>query len=366
MTSESAGSPSRRWLWLTLGVLVTLAVGVAVGWSVSTVLSPAEDAVASSPYTYVAVKPGEVGASVNLNTVATWPQVPVGANRATGVVTGVSVAAGDEVAQGASVYSVNLRPVVVAEGAVPAFRAIARGTEGADVAQLQQMLVALGFYSGAVDGKAGAATVGAIMRWQKSTAVPQTGIVEIGDVIFVPTLPSRVALDEKIVYRGATLSGGEAVLQGLAAAPTFTMPVTDAQAALIPAGARVEITSPSGEPWVAFAGAQSSDPDTATVTVTLEAEEGAVICNDACGEIPAVGEELLSSRVITVETVKGLVVPSAALISDAGGQIAVITESGERVPVTVLAAARGMSVIEGVEAGTNVRIPGEGSSDVAG
>ena len=39
--------------------------------------------------------------------------------------------------------------------------------------------------------------------------------------------------------------------------------------------------------------------------------------------------------------------------------IAVVDEAGQRFPVTVTAAARGESVIEGVPAGTKVRVPGQ-------
>jgi peptidoglycan hydrolase-like protein with peptidoglycan-binding domain len=325
------------------------------------VLTPAEDVLESTPFTYVSVEPGEVGASIQLNTVAEWTPVPVGANRAAGVVTGIAVGAGDEVAPGSTLYSVDLRPVVVAQGEVPAFRAIGLDAEGPDVAQLQSMLAARGFYSGAVDGKAKAGTVRAIKAWQKSTGVPQSGVVEVGDIIYVPTLPTRVALDEELIFRGATLTGGEEAVQGLPTSPTFEVPVTEAQAAMMPAGTRVQISSPEGGEWLAYAVEQKPEQDTGNVIVSLEGEAGTLICADQCGQIPVTGEAILRSMIVTVEPAQGLVVPSAALVTTADGQTAVIDEGGGRVPVTVLAAARGMSVVEGIDQGVRVRIPGEGS-----
>ena len=93
------------------------------------------------------------------------------------------------------------------------------------------------------------------------------------------------------------------------------------------------------------------------IQVALTGRDGAVICGEACGEIPVTEPALLLSRIITVESVAGLTVPSAALVTDAAGEVAVIDESGERRPVQVVTSARGMSVIEGVDAGLRVRVP---------
>ncbi|MBD3941328.1 peptidoglycan-binding protein [Microbacterium sp. NEAU-LLC] len=328
-----------------------------MGWAAASVLSPSDEVLASPGFTTVQVVQGEVGSSITLNTVAAWTPIPVGVNRAVGVVTSVTVAAGDEVSQGSTLYAVDLRPVVVAMGETPAFRDIGQGVEGPDVAQLQAMLTSLGLFRGAVDGKAGAGTVAATKAWQKSLGLPQSGVVGVGDVIFVPVLPTRVALDDEIVTRGATLSGGEDLVAGLPASPVFTVPVTEGQAGMMPTGTRVEITSPDGDVWVAVAGEQTPDPETGTITVALTGVDGGVICGEQCGQVPVTGQALLSSRIVTVPTVTGLVVPSAALVTGADGQTAVVTEDGDRIPVSVVASARGMSVVEGVEQGARVRVP---------
>jgi hypothetical protein len=62
---------------------------------------------------------------------------------------------------------------------------------------------------------------------------------------------------------------------------------------------------------------------------------------------------------VTVETVRGATVPSAALLTHPDGTVAVVDAAGEEHPVTVVASARGMSLIEGVELGLRVRLPGE-------
>jgi len=338
---------------------VILAAGAGTAWALTTVLTPARDVLESKTYTYVTVEAGEVGSVVQLNTIAEWAPVPVGVNRSAGIVTAVSVAPGDEVSAGSVLYTVALRPVVIAQGAVPAFRAIGLDTEGPDVAQLQGMLAAEQLYSGSIDGKAGPATVRAIKDWQKRIEVPQTGSVEVGDVIYVPSLPVRVALNSEIIFSGATLTGGEEAVQGLPESPSFIIPATESQAAMMPAGTRVNITSPNNVQWVGQVIGQSSRSETGNIDVKLGGKNGSAICEDTCGQVPVAGKTTLKSEIVTVEKVSGLIVPSAALVTTADGQVAAISEDGTRVPVTVVASARGMSAVEGIAEGARVRVPGE-------
>lgn len=344
------------WRW----AFSTAAIGVAaglVGWAGSVVLRPAEDPSTAQMFTYVTVEPGEVGSSLTLNVVAAWEAALAGANQQAGVVTTVAVAPGDEVAAGSVLYSVNERPVVVAQGAIPAYRSIGEGSKGADVAQIQSMLQSLGHYAGRVDGDAGEATVRAIRSWQFSVGMPDTGVVNLGDVIFAPTLPARVSLDTTVVARGATVIGGEPVLNALDASPRFTLAVTESQAAMIPAGTPVEITAPGGAVWSAVAADQQRDEESQSVVIGLVGIDESIICGNDCAQVPVIGDAPLPAQIETVPSVSGLVVPTAALVTGASGQVAVISEDGERLPVSVTASARGMSLVEGVPRGSRVRIP---------
>ncbi|WP_244198764.1 peptidoglycan-binding domain-containing protein [Microbacterium phyllosphaerae] len=322
-----------------------------------TVLRPADDPLEASTYTYVEVTPGEVSAAISLTAVAQWKPTPVAVNQAVGVVTEIRVAAGDEVQPGAILYSVNMRPVFIAEGTIPMYRDIGEGAEGIDVTQLQTLLTDLGFYTGARDGKAGSGTVRAIKAWQKSAGVEATGFVSAGDVVFVPTLPTRVALAPDVIVRGATLTGGEEMLSGLPTEPAFSIPVTENQAATLQTGIRVSVTSPEGGTWWGEVTDQTRDADTSTIQLGLRGVDGASVCAAECSQIPTTGESTLSARVITTEPVDGLTVPTAALVVSADGRTSVVDRTGTRLPVTVEASANGMSVIRGVDAETKVRVP---------
>lgn len=350
--------PARRWFSVGVGVIFLLLIGAACSWALMTVLQPTEDPLVATDHTYAEVAQGEVGASLSLNAIAKWTPVPAGTNEATGVLTSIDVEGGQEVVQGTRLYSVNLRPVVIAQGEVPAFRALAANTAGADVKQLQSMLAALGFYGGAIDGTTGIGTVRAIKDWQGSLGLDKSGVVELGDVVFVPTLPTRIALDTDGVQLGSKLVGGERLVNGLSTSPDFRLSVTETQATTIRAGTRIEITSPEGSTWIGVAADQALDSKTGAIHVSVSGDGGNVICGDECGTVPVAGEAVLPAKIIMVPKVTGLVVPSSALITTANGQTAVVDAEGTRIPVVVEASAKGMSVISGAEAGLKVRIPG--------
>jgi hypothetical protein len=138
------------------------------------------------------------------------------------------------------------------------------------------------------------------------------------------------------------------------------IPITEAQAPLIPSGTRVLIAAPSGEQWEAVAGEQTAG-EGGSIMVSLQGVDGAVICGKECASLPVTGPSRLRSEVVTVDEVQGLTVPTAALRSGADGTAVVVDEEGQELPVTIITSAKGMSVIEGVEAGLRVRVPATGA-----
>jgi hypothetical protein len=244
---------------------------------------------------------------------------------------------------------------VVARGDIPAFRTIKAGVEGQDVTQLQDMLAELGHYRFRSDGRAEKETVAAIKEWQGSLGMRKTGEVEAGDVIFVSKLPARVVLDTDIVRRGASVTGGEDILRALPASPTFEIPVTGPQADRIPPASKVEVTSPRGQTWPGFIKSVARRGD-GSAMLRVARKDGSPLCGTQCAQIPATGRSSLSSRIELVQPVTGLVVPSAALDTTADGKTTVLTTAGKRVTVTVIASAKGMSVIEGARKGLTIQV----------
>lgn len=343
-----------RWI-LPVGAASVVAAGV-LGWAGATVFMPPADPLDPRAYTLVDVTEGTVGSTLSLNVVAEWPPRPEGNNNAAGTITSVTVSNGDVASAGDVLYAVDLRPVVVLEGQTPAFRSMSVGSDGADVKQLQQFLTDAGFYHLAVDGDFGWGTAQAVGAWQRSLGVDDDGVVHAGDVIFVPALPARIWIDEEAITRGNRLTGGERLVSVLPDAPEFSIPITDAQSSVIPLAAEVKIDAPSGSTWTATVVGRDTDTD-GQLWLRLASVGDGEICKDECGQVPVQDQVTLPSEIQLVPPVTGLVVPSAALLSKADGSIVVVDADGDEHHVTILASAQGMSAIDGVPAGMNVRIP---------
>ena len=324
-------------------------------------LRPSALSIESSPSTYSQVKWGELASTLELKTEANWEQTHVASNLAAGVVTEVAAQPGNVVEQGTVLYSINLRPVVAAAGDVPAFRDLSAPAHGADVRQLEEMLVALGFQSSPADEVFDARTSRSVMSWQKSLAVDPTGVVVKGDVLFISTMPVPIVLDPGIV-RGKTLSGGEPAVNVVSPEPTFVASATDAQAAKLQASMPVEISSPvSGSVWQATVGTVQAASDTGGYKVPFAALEGSTICGDDCKSVPLSGTTVLRARAMLLKPVAGLMVPTAALSSAADGTVHVTDSDSIEHPVEVVASAQGFSIVEGISAGLSVRTPSTGS-----
>ncbi len=352
-----AGRPTSPWRSprvLAIVALLALA-GVTVGWALSTLLSPPRPPAEDAAFSLYRASNGNVASTIALNTAAEWSAEPTGVNLSAGTVTTVRIDNGDLVKPGTVLYTVNLRPTVIAAGGVPSFRAMQSGTRGPDVEQLQKMLTTLGFYDAAIDGSFGAQTTQAVRRWQERLGITVDGVVQAGDVIFVKSLPARVALDSEELFSGGHLSGGERLLSVLPAEPAFTIPVTEGQVALAPEGTRVEIEAPDETVWEAFVTGVTRVED--EIDLTLEGPSDGSICGELCGLLPVGEQTLLPSTVFTVEDISGIVVPTAALKSDAGGDVLVIDEDGVEHEVVILGSAHGMSAIRGIPSGTMVRVP---------
>lgn len=179
------------------------------------------------------------------------------------VVTSIEVAVGGSVDEGEVVASVAGRPVIVLEGMFPAFRDLARGTEGVDVVQLQEALTRLGFYDGETDGVYGRATANAVRELYRENgyepdlsgtagegegsggAAASPGArsasvqIPLDEVVFVPELPANVVSVH--VEVGDVPADGSALLDLATGEVRIRTIVPATQIAGIEVGARVAI-----------------------------------------------------------------------------------------------------------------------------
>src|SRR5437899_1170804 len=97
---------------------------------------------------------------------------------------------GAVIGRGGTLWRIDNLRVVLMYGSLPAYRTLSQGvSDGPDVAQLNDNLIALGFDPyGAIGDRRhfGEATAAAVRRWQSANGLPETGKVELGRVLFTP------------------------------------------------------------------------------------------------------------------------------------------------------------------------------------
>ena len=341
-----------------LALLTVVGLVAAGWWAASVSLEPPDDPLGEPVPVEYTVSDGVVGRSLRFASVASWQFRDLARNAASGVVTSVEVAPGDVVAAGEVLYSVGLRPVVVAAGATPMFRDLRLNSDGPDVAQLQDLLASRGFYSGEIDGEFGSGVRTAVRDWQDSLGLEDDGVVRIGDVMFVPSLPARVVLADEVTG-GAPLAGGEVVVRELVGDPEFVIPLSPEQRSLVPLSADVFVTYDGGV-WSGRIVEAVEDELRGELLLVLEGSGGGSVCGSDCAAVvPLVGETSFSTEIVVVPETEGPVVPVAGVVTNPDGSTSVRMAGGEMAEVTVVVVADGLAVVEGVSAGDVILLPVE-------
>lgn len=172
------------------------------------------------------------------------PSPPV-VNEAPGTYTALPTV-GSAIGIGEVLYRVDDVPVILMQGATPAWRALSVGiTHGPDVAELQSTLITLGYASGLVtapDGKYATATATAVERWQAANGITPTGVIPFGEVVF---LPGPIVVGTPDVALGQPASPGQVPYVATTAARQVTVPLNPNLPAVSP-GEAVSIVLPSG------------------------------------------------------------------------------------------------------------------------
>lgn len=236
-------------------------------------------------------------------------------------------AAGRVIGQGGVLYRVDGRPVVLLYGSTPAYRTLAEGAQaddvtGKDVAQLNRDLVALG-YASSDDLKAawdafGWATKLAVERLQAHLGLPQTGRLDLGQVVFLPTAARVTSV--------SGLLGGQAggpVLTATSTTREVTVNLDAARQSQLKVGERVTIVLPNGlttSGRVASVGKVASTPAQGSGSgPTVEVD----ITPMRASRTGTLDKAPVQVQITTATARDALVVPVNALLALAGGGYAV-------------------------------------------
>ncbi|MEW9554586.1 peptidoglycan-binding protein [Nonomuraea sp. NPDC050783] len=256
--------------------------------------------------------------------------------------------------QGQALYRVDREPVVLMYGRLPLYRPLRQGVkDGPDVRQLETALRALGHGEGVtVDDRFSWATARAVRAWQKRAGLPVTGVVDAGQVVF---LPSKVRVAKADVAVGDTVSPGRRMLTVTGTDRLVQLYLNVADRAAARKGARVEVELPDGGTVagkVVMVG-DVAEPREGVASVEVGVRIGRVRSGIADRTPVTVLLESVSRRDV-------LSVPVEALLATAGGGYG-LEIGGRVVPVRTGVYGGGRVEISGpgLEAGTKVGVPAE-------
>jgi hypothetical protein len=283
-------------------------------------------------------------------------------------------AVGQVIRDGQLLYRVDEAPVVLLYGSVPAYRGLAEGAIGVDVAQLNHDLVALGYVdrsavSSGWDEFTVATRIG-VQMLQKHLGVDQTGQLSSGVIVFLPTAARVTTLTATL---GGPASGS--VMTATSTARTVSVALDPSLQSEVHPGDRVTITLPDGS---TTPGDVTSIGKVATVPPDNSAGEAGSSGSDSGPTLPvtirpthlnAAGrlDQALVEVAITDRTVHHvLTVPVNALMALAGGGYAVeaVADDGTHHLVAVTpglfddVAGRVQVSGSGLSAGQRVVVPG--------
>jgi hypothetical protein len=237
----------RRLLLGLLGVAVVAggaAVAVTDPFAGTRASGAASSALATS---LAAVTTGPLASQTQVNATLGFTGNYSVVNQATGTLTWLP-AQGQVIGEGQVLYRVDGNPVILLYGRTPMYRNLAAGDSGADVRQLNDDLVALGYADNADIAETGWdyfswRTQYGLERLQKHLGVTQTGTLALGAGAF---LPAEVRVTSISGTLGAAAPPGQAVMQATSTALAVTVPLNADLQTDVKDGDKVTVTLPDG------------------------------------------------------------------------------------------------------------------------
>ena len=241
-----------------------------------------------------------------------------------GTVTAV-VPAGTIVDRGGDLIEIDGRTVVLLFGARPMWRPLGEGvSDGLDVQQLEENLIALGFATADELGPNQRwtwTTTAAVKRWQKARGVEQSGTVDRSQVVFEP---GAVRIAQNNVAVGGQAGGPVAKIT--AVTKGVSVDLSAKKQSLVKAGDKVQVVLPDGTTRPAtiasigtVATAQQQGDPTIPIKVTF----------DDPNSTPNLDQAPVKVRVTTNAARGVLAVPVSALLAVSGGGYALERLAGD-------------------------------------
>ncbi|HEX4403081.1 MAG TPA: hypothetical protein VHZ98_17320 [Galbitalea sp.] len=317
----------RKTPWLIALVVVLVVAGVAVVLANSLgSAGPGRSAVAdkANPTSLYTVVRTDLSSQTQVPATLGYSDVFSLVNQAQGIVTAVP-ALGQTITEGTVLYQVSGAPVGLLYGSTPAYRALSRGVTGADVAELNADLVALGYATSAeIHPEADLFTywtgVG-VKGLQAAMGERSTGILALGQAVFAST---AIRVTSVMAALGAPIGPGEPVLSATSTNRHVSIDLDASEQTEVAVGDNVMISLPNNQSTpgvissvgtVAIAPASGSSDSSPTITILVTPTDAAAT---------GTWDQAPVNVTITTASVRNvLAVPVDALLAQTGGAYAV-------------------------------------------
>ncbi len=267
---------------------------------------------------------------------------------------------GSDLSSGQVLLRVDDRPVVLLDGALPAWRDLQPGmSDGADVLELETALLALGHGTKSAsfpDAHWDAQTTSALKALQAATGAVVDGTAALGDLIFTP---GRIHVAKLGGQVGAFAKPDTSILTVSSTDKIVTLDLNPLDRNLISQGATVKVDLPTGQ-------TAAGTIESVGTTLEMNADNKQVFKVKVVLTDPKIAASLdlapVTVHYTTVTAKKVLAVPVSAVVAVPGGGYAVdvVGEKNghQRVPVILGAWGDGFVQVSGtLTAGTAIEVP---------
>ncbi len=248
---------SRRRRVVTVGALVL--VGVAIAVVVANPFAgnggtPGGLADNADPTSVTTVSQGDISSQTQVSGTLGYSGSYTVVNQAQGTITWLPTI-GQVVSEGHVLYDVSEDPVVLLYGTTPAFRTLSEGgtdsaTSGADVAELNHDLVALGYLTSAdiasEPSDFTAYTKAGVEDLQAALGVPQNGVLSLGQFVFLPSAARVTSFGQNTVV-GAPAQPDSQIMTATSTTRIVTIDLNADQQGDVAVGDKVTITLPNNQ-----------------------------------------------------------------------------------------------------------------------